>query len=156
MACLLLASESIDIHVVDKYGCTALYVASYMDCTVVMRLLLLKGAVANATAKDGVTPLIVAASHGHHKAVRLLLAVPGIDTNAVDNWGRTALVGATCVEVVRQLVAVPGVNVNAADNLGNTLLHDSARCGYLDVVALLLKVVGVDVNVENKVAVLLL
>ena len=58
--------------------------------------------------------------------MQLLLAAPGLDVNAADNGGATALQVA-CQEghatIVQLLLAAPGLYVNAADNGGATALY---------------------------------
>lgn len=65
----------------------------------------------NYKTSNNDTPLILAASMGHEKALELLLTEPGIDINAVSENGRTALNWAEnianeqCVALLRQYAA---------------------------------------------------
>lgn len=70
---------------------------------------------------DGWTPLMHA-SHlarnekGRFEVIKLLLEVPGVDVNARDRFGRSALILATVqrsVPAIKLLLGVPGIDVNA-------------------------------------------
>src|SRR5262249_17449499 len=117
----------------------------------VLRLLLDRGAKADATDDDGRTPLMFANSAAK---VKLLVAC-GAVVNAADKWGETALMKAATagdVEVVQALLD-GGADVNARDPTGATaLLHALAQErghrpkpseGYAKVARLLLLANGV-------------
>jgi ankyrin repeat domain-containing protein 50 len=74
--------------------------------------------------------------------VELLLAVPGISINAVDDAGCSALMDAVregSTEVARLLLKAPGIDVNAASiRDGHTALALAMRRGHGDIVDLLL------------------
>ena len=62
-----------------------------------------------------------AARGGHTETVTALLAAPGLDVNAADGEGNTALTvaaGGSHTEMVTELLAAPGLEVNAADGDG--------------------------------------
>ncbi|KAI9035007.1 ankyrin repeat domain-containing protein [Aspergillus affinis] len=85
--------------------------------------------------------------------VSQLLAMPGIDANAVNNNGttplwRTASRGDELV--VSQLLAVPDIDVNVADKNHLTPLWRAVLRGHKGVVGQLLSVPGVDVNIANR------
>ena len=64
-----------------------------------------------------------AAYVGRTEMVAALLAAPGLNVNAADRDGRTALMWAANgghTEIVTALLAYPGVDVNAADRAGQT------------------------------------
>src|SRR5690348_373244 len=68
-------------------------------------------------ARQGATPLYMAAEYGHVEVVKLLLAVNTIQVNAARQDGATPLFIAADkghVEVVKLLQAVNGIQVNAA------------------------------------------
>jgi len=89
------------------------------------------------------------AKSGEYANVEILVE-KGVDVNAQDNDGDTALMIAVReghTEVVKLLIEV-GADVNAQDSDGDTALMTASRGGYLDVVQLLIDA-GVDVNAKN-------
>ncbi|PPR06156.1 hypothetical protein CVT26_005313, partial [Gymnopilus dilepis] len=85
---------------------------------------------------DGSTHLHIAAKHLWEEGVKLLLSQPGIDANAKDSNGDTALLltnKVSCIysnrkyndpgTVFRSLLAHPGIDVNAKDANHCTVLH---------------------------------
>ena len=90
-----------------------------------------------------------AAEEGNTEAVRALLATPGVDVNAANGYGYTALVlaaGRGHAETVTALLAAPGLDVNAADGDGYTALMRAAARGHAGTVTALLAAPGLDVN----------
>jgi ankyrin repeat protein len=73
---------------------TALFVASRTGRTEIVSALLRFRANANEPARHGVTPLIIAAEGGYTAIVEALLGVEGIEVDAADKRGRTALFAA--------------------------------------------------------------
>ena len=98
--------------------------------------------------------LIHAAASGNTAIVELLLAVPGIDLNALDNErGWTALIGAAgrirpAPALIRRLLE-EGADVNAKDRYGGTALMSAARQGNTAIVQMLLDA-GADINAKSK------
>ena len=74
----------------DKYGNTALHLASYWGRIDIVRLLLTEGADITIAANDGMTALHLASRNGHLDIVRLLLT-EGADITIADSDGMTAL-----------------------------------------------------------------
>ena len=94
--------------------------------------------------------LFAAAWEGDVEAVRGILNA-GVDVNAEDMWGNTALYWAARngrVAVVQLLVA-EGAEVNAEDNHGYTPLIWAVKGRHLDIVQLLLEK-GAEVNAEDN------
>jgi uncharacterized protein len=127
-------------------GTTPLIRAGKGGDVAVIKLLLEKGANANATTRNGVNAVMMAANvnareedmTGRSKtekdvieAMKLLIA-KGTDVNAAENQGRTALHGAAqwgFTDVARFLHA-QGANINAADRRGLTPLdYAEGRAG---------------------------
>ena len=70
----------------------------------------------------------MAAAFGHQEVVVLLLQQPGIDTNAADLQGWTALHFAASngqEEIVALLLDHPGIEAGATNIFGNTVLHEA-------------------------------
>ncbi len=85
-----------------------------------------------------------ACKYGHTEIVRLLLDVPGIDVNARDGSGLTALYAAARngkPEIVKLLLAVPGIELEKKCN-GSTPLENAKRNGYNREIINLLKSAG--------------
>ena len=145
-----LLANGADVNAKDKYGATALMVASEKSYLEVVKALLAKGADVNAKDNNGVTALMVASGNGHTEVVNLLLA-NGADVNAKDNDGLTALRMASQFghsEVVKVLLA-KGADINAKANDGVTALMVAAQNGHSEVVKSLLAN-GADVNAKDK------
>ncbi len=90
--------------------------------------------------------------------VRRLLAAPGIDINAKDKDGNTALIVAVKREhtaIVDLLLAAPGIDINAKDRLGDTALIVAVKRGTRSraptaIVDLLLAAPGIDIDVNAE------
>ena len=92
-----------------------------------------------------------AARHGALAVVRLFVQA-GMDVNAADEYGWTALYFAAWkghLDVVEFLVGA-GADLAATTNFGDTALHEAAREGDLDVVKFLVGA-GASVNAKNNV-----
>jgi ankyrin repeat protein len=92
----------------------------------------------------GNTPLMLSARDGNLTDVKQLLNKAGVDVNATNKTGSTALIASTRgqsgrgdVAIAKALIA-KGANVNAADMNGRTALMEVAASGNLDFVLLLL------------------
>jgi ankyrin repeat protein len=165
----------------EVYGRPARKVNDRHTALDVIALLLEKGADANArlraptltrahtpgepTLGDGTTPLMRAAKHGDHRAMRLLLA-KGADVSAAQRSGGTALMFAcglgrgtsafaedVGVEAdmfkAAQLAIEHGADVNLANGQGGTAAHFAAQSGFESVIALLAQH-GARLDVKDK------
>jgi ankyrin repeat protein len=102
----------------------------------------------------GETALMQASYYGHYEVVKLLIEL-GTDVNAIDSFGRTALMVVVsgnklsnrCIKIVKLLLEA-GAKVNIKDNWGNTALLYASSDGYAAVVKLLLEA-GADVNIKD-------
>lgn len=101
-------------------GTTPLLRAAKAGDVEVVRLLLVKGADAKLSTRNGVNPLMAAA---------------GVGTKEEDTTGRHKTEAET-IESIKLCLAA-GVDVNAADNRGQTALHGAAMQGYTEVVRFL-------------------
>jgi ankyrin repeat protein len=80
-----------------------------------------------------------------------LIDAEGVDVNATDNEGDTALMWASLyghVDIVKKLLEKK-VNVNKVNNKGDTALIVASMSGYADIVKLLLDA-GVEMYVKNN------
>ncbi|MBP5212178.1 MAG: ankyrin repeat domain-containing protein, partial [Pyramidobacter sp.] len=106
----------------------------------------------NARARDGSTPLMLAARTGDTQLVRSLLN-GGAKVNARNKKGTTALMNAAFfredAEIARLLIAA-GANVNAADKEGWTPLMLALYASESTETAEALVAAGADVNARNK------
>ncbi len=90
------------------------------------------------------TPLMAAVENGHLEVVKFLLSLPGIEVNARDIGGQTALILAlnaknNSVEILRELLKANGVIINAKDNKEQTVLMIAEKRKLDDAVELLLR-----------------
>ena len=117
------------------------------------KLLIEKGALVNVAAKEGTTPLMIAASvMGNAASVRCLLE-RGADPKATDSFGTDALIragGMSDPQVVELLLA-KGADAHHADGAGFTALQMAPAFPDHQRVDLLLKA-GADVNSFNTFA----
>lgn len=144
----LLLDYKADPDLTNSAGATALvWAAADLDR---VRLLLERGADANAASERGRTALYVAArSDGSAPIVKLLMQA-GADPKASDALKSTVLHAAALgndTESVR-LIIDAGADVNAADFAGFTPLIHAASNGNLDVVRLLIAK-GANVNAKT-------
>lgn len=142
-------SKLIDTNVTDpnkpnKAGYTSIMLASLAQIKNaeqerIVRKLISLGDVNMKAAQHGQTALMLAASHGRFKMVKLLLQ-GGSDVNAQDEDGSSALMCAVehgHADIVQCLLAQPGCDPNLADNDGLTALNVAMEAGHKDIAVLL-------------------
>jgi len=102
------------------------------------------------TAKAAAISIYFAAGLGNIEAVNQHLAA-GVDVNAKDSAGGTALHGAVFrgSKEVAELLISNGADVNAKDKYGRTPLHEAAYWDHKEIVELLITK-GADVNAKTK------
>lgn len=83
----LLLQADIKLDIRNKYGETAIMLASYHGLTEMVRQLYIKGAQIN---HDGWSPMLYAATNGHHRVIQLLLN-GGAEVNAPSDNGTTPI-----------------------------------------------------------------
>ncbi|CAK4937695.1 unnamed protein product [Aphanomyces euteiches] len=129
-----------DINERNAMGQSALHLAVSMPKAVdFIDVLLEHGADVNAKDYDGLTPLMVVASHGNLQLLKFVMGrAPSIRLNAVDNKGFSALHHACAknqVEICDYLVALASdhqVVLNAASYDGMYPLHVLAILGHVE------------------------
>jgi len=95
--------------------------------------------------------LLEKAQGGDVSGVKRLLKSSGINVNAANSDGYTALIWAAYngqVEVVKELLGDKRTDVNAADSNGNTALILAAKNGQVEVAQLLVDHLGLSEVVE--------
>lgn len=138
----LLLDSGADVDARRRNGCTSLFIAcqkGYMD---VARLLVARGASPVLASVSGTTPLIIAAGRGNVEAVEMLLELKGVDPNAIDNDGDTALLSATMcpgldVKVI-ELLLEHGARLEATRTNGSSALHIACEKGHVQMTRMLL------------------
>jgi ankyrin repeat protein len=145
-----LLNHGVDINERDANGCTALhYAASRGNVKVVARLLSDGRAEFAPIAKNGKTPLILAAEQGYGSIIHMLVAA-GDDINT--HWGEhgPALYAASArgQALVVQWLLFQGADINAQGGIHGNALQAGAASGSKDVVSLLLNA-GADINAQG-------
>jgi ankyrin repeat protein len=134
----------------DETGETALFWALRERRSLLVKMLLQRGAIVTLKDRTGETPLHEAVNSDVETVEQLLKK--GADINAVSNDGTSPLIAAAKVgekEVVRRLLAVAGVKVSAGDSDSWTALHFAVNRGDSDIVTLLLEA-GANVNATTS------
>lgn len=145
-----LLSSGAQVDATNEDGWTPLHFAAFYDHTDIVRLLLDRGADANAvTSKDRRTPLHCAAVRGNEDTVMQLLDA-GADPNAGNINGYTPLHNAALNghTVTAGLLLDGGADANARDEDEDTPLHNAARGNRLMTAELLLQR-GAEVDLEG-------
>jgi HAD superfamily hydrolase (TIGR01549 family) len=93
-----------------------------------------------------------AAACGNLQLLEELLLETGIDINAPDASGNTALIWAAernQVDMVQRLVSMPGIDLNRLGYLGASAVNRAARRGHVQIVQQLIQA-GADLDIPNK------
>ncbi|CAC5390765.1 unnamed protein product [Mytilus coruscus] len=147
---MLLDMES-DINVTDKFGRTALFVASKLGKLNVVILLLSKGANSSLCDCDGQYPLLIACKEGYDAVVKVLLKQT-TDINRCDSKGTSPLIGASYAGkkgIVEMLVRAKA-DISICNNKGQSPLFIAASKGRKDVVEFLIKTSHAEISKRDN------
>ncbi|CAH0047168.1 unnamed protein product [Clonostachys solani] len=132
------------------YGQTLISWAAQHGCGGIFKLLLDKGAKFDCMDDDGGTALTCAARGGQLIITKHLLAIPNINIDWRDKFGRTPLSWAASGghAAIIKLLLNSGANIESESKYGRTPLTFAAQSGHQDAVELFLET-G-DVNVYSR------
>ncbi|KAK4877558.1 hypothetical protein RN001_010064 [Aquatica leii] len=115
---------------------------------------------APAAASPGGVALLRAARDGDDTTLKdilrksVLVGIPQVDLNAVDNSGRTALsyvASNGSLDLLDLILQLPNLDPNHSDNEGNTPLHFAAQAGQVECLNVLLsRCKGIEIDARNN------
>ncbi|KAI9745824.1 MAG: hypothetical protein M1818_000505 [Claussenomyces sp. TS43310] len=128
----------------------AIQQACYHGHDTIVKLLLDRGADANAPNASGQMPLHIGAKQGHRGVVKLLLQSRA-DVFVKDHAGQTPLhlAARNGHRAVAAMLLDRGININAGNRHGQTALHLAAKNGHVSVVRLLVDR-GVKISIRSR------
>lgn len=129
-----------DVNAATANGVTPLVAAASSGQPETIKSLLAAGADINAPGSQGNTPLIAAIQAEQTQAALLLIEQPGVNLEAREEHGSTALVEAVAMRLrdVVESLAEHGADVNAPGPVGRTALHVAAMQHDPELIAWLL------------------
>ena len=150
MVAAFLLCKQVDLNVGYKYGRTPLYMASMMNHTGVVELLLTDLRTDVNIVVNSENALFTASEKGYLKIVTLLLSHRNIDVNAINTRSRkNSLIISSDeghLQIVRALLHNPQTFVNEIDLYGMSALNTASNKGYLRIVKLLFRCPKTDVS----------
>jgi len=140
---IILENKDVEVDVVDEDGNTALHFASEKGNEAMCRDLLEKGANVNAHDTHGETPLMKSIYMNTKKCFDVILKQKGVDVDAVDEDGNTALHSAAKEgnKVMCRNLLENGANFNAKNNERQTAhksatLKERSECAKMILIAM--------------------
>ena len=150
----VLLKAGADVNAVDNTGQTAVYLATLRNNAEIMQKLIAAGADPNHFVPPRAPPLLEAVEKGFSKIVETLLEHKNIDINVTDSESRSALwiaISNRNGEIVKMLLdGENDIDVNAASPPKWPPLVVGAADDFVDMVELLLRRKGTDVNITNS------
>ena len=163
MECLQQGAD-VNINCKDEDGTifTGLSIAASRNYPELLDLLLDRGADVNKTTLykyyqddedlEELTPLMIASHHGHHKIVKRLLGIDGIDILFKDSFGCTALhlcAASGSKECLEEFAKI-GVDWNCVNCSGQTPLFSAVNLSNTDCVKFILSQPSVNPNIQDE------
>jgi ankyrin repeat protein len=145
-----LASQAKWIDQKDNLGRSAVWLAAKSDCGACITELVANKASANMPDKQGIPPLVIAASKGNLDSLQALLNA-GAAIDQATPEGNTALLaaaGAGQVEIAKVLLK-EGAAINERNSLGDSPLIEATLADRREMVRFLLES-GADTTVRNR------
>lgn len=115
---------------------------------------------APAAASPGGIAILRAARDGDDEALKdtlrraILVGIPEVDLNAIDNSGRTTLsyiASNGSLDLLDLILQLPNLDPNRPDNEGNTPLHFAAQAGQVECLNVLLsRCKGIEIDARNN------
>ncbi|ENH68003.1 Ankyrin repeat domain-containing protein 50 [Fusarium oxysporum f. sp. cubense race 1] len=146
----LLLDKGANVEATDQSGCTPLISAARSGSEAVSKLLLQHGVHIEATDKSGRTPLIWAAVAGSEGVVKHLI-YHGANVNASEYSGFTPLRMSKIKghDAVGKLLLEAGARINGSSSVLDLSLHEAAQRGRNDLITVLLRQKGADIEDED-------
>jgi len=145
----LLIKHGADVNINSSSNSNNLDYSIFRKNTELAKLLLENDAdITNEKIATTIHPLVPAVASENFEIVKLLIEY-GIDVNAKDSRGKTAIFAIQSKKMA-QLLINNGANINIRETgSGRTILFNFIRRGNLDLVELLIEN-GADINIKNK------
>lgn len=142
--------KGVDLNVKTNEGRTLLHVATLRGMTDLVQKIIELGGDVNTADNDGMTPLMKSIWSDSREVFYLLLSSKGIEIDAIDNKGKSALHYAV-VEVNRTLIEEllnKGASMSLKNNMGTSPIDEAMYDDNIDTVMIFIRN-GMDVNTTN-------
>lgn len=150
----VLIEAGANIHIQDNNQDNPFLYASAEGFFDIVRLTIAAGADPKITNRDGSTALILAAERGSVEVVQELLTYTDVDTNHINDLGRTALLEAVVLgngeeryQQIVQLLIEHGADVHIQDKEEKTPLVYATERGFTEIMDVLIEA-GADKTME--------
>ncbi len=153
---VLLNSQKIDVHAINKQGDTTLILAAKLENAYTVEALLKVPKIkVNTIDANGCTALMHAVASGNSAIIEALLNAHGIDMNKVYENGDTALIHAVKykskdITIIKALLKMLWIDVNAVNEYAWTALKYAATHENAATIEALLKAPEINVNAVDE------